>query len=251
MREFFNFIPEYQPDGTLSINKMKEKFEECRNGLSHAFEWMYRKRNGEDVPCEVKLVKLSHDSEEDIIVAYSRDLRELKKTLEINERLTRRANFDVLTECYSRAYFMEQVEAYLTDHKEEDNFSLFIIDIDDFKNVNDTYGHNIGDKTLKAVMQKAAEELPEDALTGRFGGDEFLIFIRNRTQKELEDIALQLVEAVAGIELFSGSHAFHVTISVGAVMWKQEYHNLDEMMKRADDALYMAKKQGKNCNVVW
>ena len=136
-------------------------------------------RNGESIPCEVTLVKaVIGKDDEDIIIAYSRDLRELKRTLEIIDRLKRQACYDALTGCLTREYFIENLTVQFQNEKTDAPVMLGLLDLDGFKNVNDTYGHEAGDMTLKRVIKRVGELLPEGTLIGRFSGDEFLFLLQ-------------------------------------------------------------------------
>lgn len=247
IQDFDRFIPEKQPDGSISKEKKQEKFNEVIEKGLCIFEWMYQNFEGQRIPCEVKLVKINL-SQGDIIVAYSRDLRELHQTLELNERLSRIAYNDLLTGCASRAKFMEQLEECF--YQTVTSLAFIIFDIDYFKAVNDSYGHAAGDGVLKRVAKNIERLLPEDALLGRFGGDEFMILIKDVDTIQLQDMMNEYVQCIQCLTFYHEDKMFKATISMGASFLSSHDKRYQELIKRADKALYKAKNMGRNCAVI-
>ncbi|MEG0377032.1 MAG: GGDEF domain-containing protein, partial [Eubacterium sp.] len=249
---FDDFMPEYQPTGSLSLVKKNEVFQQTLETGRSFIEWMYINKNGEEIPSEVTLVKLKEDDGE-IVLAYSRDLRELHQTLEMNTRLTRIAYFDPLTGSASRAKFMEHLaesfNAYSCGHKIK-NFSLFILDFDNFKGVNDTYGHDAGDVTLRTIIRKIDAMLPVEGIIGRYGGDEFVIQLTDLTPNQVSELMNRCVKEIAQLTIESEEHHFKTSISIGGTFCQPDDPNIDTLIKRADIALYKAKSLGRNCFVL-
>lgn len=240
LNNFEAFSPDNQPDGSVSRQKRKEKFAEARKNGSCIYEWMYRTRNHEEVPCEVTLVRILAESE-DIIVAYARDLRELHKTLELNKRLSKIAYYDVLTGSMSRASLIESLQKRYWELKKNDLFALLIFDVDFFKNVNDTYGHNAGDMALRMVVGQAMSHMPKGAKVGRYGGDEFVILIEGIDRDCLQELMNRFIASVAQTPILEGDSCFSITVSVGGAYFDGGDSDWDQLIKRADRALYEAK----------
>lgn len=251
LHDFDSFMPLYQPDGSVSVEKRKKTMSEIQNNRRNVFEWVYVNRKGESIPCEVTLVKAVIGSEdEDIIIAYSRDLRELKRTMEIIERLKRQACYDALTGCLTREYFIEILGEQLQKGAEAGPVVLGLLDLDGFKNVNDTYGHEAGDMTLKRVMKKVREVLPIDTVVGRFGGDEFLFLLHETKHGIISHMLNCLVEQIPHMQLEYQGNIFTSSISIGAVFQTTKDTCPDDLIRRADDALYQAKRNGRNRSVL-
>ena len=165
-------------------------------------------------------------------------------TLKIQrDLLTRMATHDQLTGLYNRHFLMETASkkiAYAQRH--HSSISLLILDIDHFKKTNDNYGHPFGDRVLQeigALLKKFSRM--EDIVT-RFGGEEFVILFDACPLQNALDKAEQLREQIA--QLKPDGHK--ITVSIGLTEITSEQDSLEQMIKRADQALYQAKKQGRN-----
>ena len=149
---------------------------------------------------------------------------------------------DVLTGCYNRHY----LQAYLRDSKMQQPFSVLLLDIDHFKQVNDTYGHDMGDQILKGFVNVLKRELDKDKPLVRIGGEEFLILCPGVDRRMAGLLGEVLRQSVASGEIAG----IPVTCSIGAAFWRGEGDSPEKMFKRADGALYVAKNSGRNKLVV-
>ena len=120
---------------------------------------------------------------------------------------------------------------------------MLMLDIDFFKKINDTYGHDAGDAVLRAFATLVNKHLAKEQECVRWGGEEFLILTDIMEQAELMALAEKIREQVAAVPL--AGHK--ITCSIGATLWQAENDSTDTLFKRADDALYQAKKSGRNC----
>ena len=243
---FFELSPEYQPDGQLSrrkaLDKLKQTFEA---GRSH-YEWLHQSIYGEQIPCEVTLIRVRLGGQDTAII-YIQDLREIKKSITMMEKMETIAYTDELTTLYNRRYFMENATAALEKCKEEDEpFHLIMCDLDHFKGVNDTYGHPIGDEVLKITAKRMSNVTRKTSIIARYGGEEFIIMITGidyqaaiknaqRIQKVMEESAI----VIKGMSL-------NVTVSLGVATQENPTESLDDIIHKADVALYGAKKTGRN-----
>lgn len=245
MHNFNSFMPLTQPDGDNSLLKKDKIFEEIFERKSMNFEWVYINKAQEEVPCEVTIVRIPLEKE-DIIVAYSRDLRELNHTLELNDRLSKMAYYDLLTGVTSRARFTERLETSFTSMSCEDGFALALFDIDNFKNVNDSYGHVIGDVVLKKVAKSIENILPKNAMIARYGGDEFILQFNHINKQELEALLQKIVHEITTIEFEHNGDFFTTSISLGASFKGGSDKDFQQLINRADKALYATKQNGRN-----
>ncbi|MFA6077708.1 MAG: GGDEF domain-containing protein [Candidatus Paceibacterota bacterium] len=124
-------------------------------------------------------------------------------------------------------------------------FSIVFIDIDDFKKVNDKYGHDEGDKVLKHTAKIMGRVLRENDIYARWGGEEFVVALPQANKKTAVKVAEKLCNAFADSKIKLGGKPVQVTMSVGIVMHSNEI-NLHQMIEKADQAMYKAKKRGKN-----
>ncbi|NGZ76388.1 GGDEF domain-containing protein [Saccharibacillus alkalitolerans] len=175
---------------------------------------------------------------------YMEQLKEKNEELEAQKKvLTRQATIDSLTGLVNRRYFVEQVVGRL----DEPGLMLMLLDIDDFKRVNDTYGHAAGDLILEGFASVLDAGFGGEALTSRFGGEEFAVFITRLTEEEMLAGAERLRAAIEASTFdLPGSRSIGVTSSIGIAYTDPRGLNFEELYQQADAALYVSKRGGKN-----
>ena len=164
-------------------------------------------------------------------------------------RLEEMANKDVLTDLSNRRHFLDQAEEKLSRTLSTGRpISLLMIDIDDFKKVNDTYGHSAGDKLLEGTAELLSQGLREEDLIGRMGGDEFAVALPATPEEEAREVAERLRKMVESSDSTLGPNSYSPTISAGvATAGPDEFgDDLEKLLKEADKALYRAKEDGRN-----
>ena len=156
------------------------------------------------------------------------------------------ATKDSLTGTNNRRHFLESTWTAMRDLTEGSNVSpaVIMIDIDDFKNVNDTYGHDIGDKVLIEMTRTCEYILKDKGIYGRMGGEEFAAFIYNKDGRGAE-LAEELRVGIEALSVKTELGHLHFTVSIGYTE-VHKGHTMEEALKRADKALYKAKRAGKN-----
>ncbi len=169
-----------------------------------------------------------------------------RKTLE--KELEKFATTDHLTGARNRRSFLGSFKRELKRSKRYDNTSaLLMMDIDHFKQVNDSYGHDIGDKVLKLLVAKSHSVLRDSDIFARWGGEEFIILLPETNLQQAAAAAERLRGTLAKSELVSNdSENIIFTVSIGFTMIKNKNIKINELIKRADAALFMAKRQGRN-----
>lgn len=167
----------------------------------------------------------------------------------IHLKLDRLASIDELTELPNRRSFHEQLAQFLLLKERNNNpLSVIFIDVDNFKNINDTKGHHVGDKVLKSLAETLNKNIRKSDFVARWGGEEFVILLINTDINQGQIIAEQLRSNVANSTDLLSLNQKQVTISLGLTEVTNE-DTIDTVLKRADDALYKAKSKGKNCIV--
>lgn len=170
--------------------------------------------------------------------------RRLAATLDQVQRLI---SHDELTRTLNRRSRVARLgEERSRSERNGASFSLALMDLDHFKNVNDTHGHAAGDAVLKVFSDVLRESLRDSDTAARIGGEEFAVLLSNTPQDEAMH-ALERVRAMLdqrGIE--HGSSTIYATVSIGAVQWRPEHHGVDAMLGQADEALYASKRLGRN-----
>lgn len=170
--------------------------------------------------------------------------------IELIQELEFLAYHDPLTGLYNRRYFMEEAPKFLSIAKRRNlNLACLVIDIDNFKQINDTYGHEVGDLVLKDLAEKLKETFKrEEDIVARFGGEEFVVLILYSDKRAFIEFIEYFRRKVALTPLNLQGQNISYTISIGGAL--ELKNSLREMLFIADNNLYKAKKQGKNCVVV-
>jgi diguanylate cyclase (GGDEF)-like protein/PAS domain S-box-containing protein len=163
----------------------------------------------------------------------------------INE-MERLALYDQLTQLPNRRYIDNYLGNQIRDYQTLGiDFGVLMLDLDLFKDVNDTYGHSVGDLVLKMVADTFQSSIRKNDFFGRWGGEEFVAILRGVNQKELRMIAEKVRKLVEQSGLKHEDDYVRVTISIGATMMMPQ-DNANSLIKRADHALYTSKREGRN-----
>lgn len=174
------------------------------------------------------------------VTAKTKELEEKNKVLE------KIAKLDFLTNIKNRrSFFIEGKELLDYSIKNNKDFSLVMIDIDKFKNINDTYGHAIGDEVLKDLCNIINKTITKDDIFGRLGGEEFAIIFKNSNIDKTESIVEKLRKKIENTSITINNQKIKFTISLGLTQRKDELH-LDQILLVADQYLYQAKEKGRN-----
>ena len=167
---------------------------------------------------------------------------------ELQRRLFESSTRDGLTRLYNRKYFTERLTAevaYSRRHKVK--LSVIMVDIDDFKGMNDTYGHLVGDMVLRLVSAQMLRLIRVEDLLARFGGEEFVILARSTSKTEAAMLADRIRESIEQLEMPVDGHSLRVTLSLGvAALPDVPEGGPNEIIALADARLYQAKSDGKN-----
>ncbi|ARD60250.1 sensor domain-containing diguanylate cyclase [Kosakonia radicincitans DSM 16656] len=158
--------------------------------------------------------------------------------------LNMRSGIDILTGLPGRRMLDETFVQQLIRAPEQ-NIYLLLLDIDRFKNINDTYGHLIGDSVLRGLAQLLRDGIRDDDNAYRYGGEEFIILLRAPSDKDACLTGLRLCNTIADTTLNCDDQALHITVTVGLTK-VQAKESLDEAAKRADAAMYRGKQTGRN-----
>ncbi len=171
---------------------------------------------------------------------------DVSQRVEAEEKIRSMARYDSLTGLPNRAYFHELVGEFMAAGDRERLCGLAVLDLDDFKSVNDTLGHPIGDGLIYAVAEKLSAVAAEGVKVSRFGGDEFMVFF-DRVEDE-SHLAGMLDDLFAGLQgdVDVAGHVLRIQASGGAVLAKVKDSDVDTMIVKADLAMYKAKELGKN-----
>ncbi|GAB4581492.1 MAG: hypothetical protein Fur0022_42390 [Anaerolineales bacterium] len=168
-------------------------------------------------------------------------LSELYRT---QEELRKQAITDDLTQVYNRRYFIELAQEVLAHVRQQGGkFSIIILDMDNFKEINDTYGHGTGDQMLRRFTEICQVFLPETAILARYGGDEFVFLLQDADLTEANQCADKLRGALAQTYLQIGQEKITLKASLGSATYQPHILDLDVLLAQADQAMYAEKRQ--------
>jgi diguanylate cyclase (GGDEF)-like protein/PAS domain S-box-containing protein len=209
-----------------------------------------RRKNGESYP--VWLTISAVKSMDGTVTHYVGSQIDMTKRLEAEETIKQMAFYDPLTGLPNRRLLMEQLsQAFASSARSGRNGAVLFIDLDNFKDINDTLGHDSGDLLLQQAAQRLKSCLRAGDIVARMGGDEFVVMLEDLSEQAIE-AAIQ-TEAVGEKFLVTlgqpyrlGKHEYRSTVSIGAAMFSDHGQSVEEMLKRADIAMYQAKKAGRN-----
>ena len=184
------------------------------------------------------------NSDTRMFVHVARDITERKK---LEEQLRELALTDSLTNIWNRRHFMNLAGRELERIRRYGGaLAVMMMDLDDFKVVNDTYGHEVGDQALKKVAQVVRTVLRKVDIFARIGGEEFVIALPETGLEKALHVAERLRESLAETPIANSGPSLHITVSIGITVTGQSSPELTTLLKQADTALYNAKKRGRN-----
>ncbi len=170
---------------------------------------------------------------------------------EINQlqaKLKEQSIRDPLTNAFNRRYLIDSMDKELSRSKREHvTCSLIMIDVDHFKKFNDTFGHQAGDLILQQIVQLVQVHIRKEDTICRLGGDEFIILLPKASLEDAAGIAEKLRGACENLQATYKNHLVNITISLGVASNHPETENAEELLTCVDEALYKAKKSGRNC----
>lgn len=229
-------------------NAVKAVFRECfSSGGPSSVEYRRRTKEGDWVWIHSvgKIAAWGPQGQPFRLIGIHTDVTE-RKLLALE--LERQAHVDYLTGVSNRGRFVEQAEQELNRAiRYGSDLSIFMMDIDFFKKINDAHGHKIGDAVLKKLTEICRETLRSVDIIGRVGGEEFAILLPETDMDVATDVAERLREVIAGTPVsLDGDQSLHFTVSIGVTSLASRDDDMDVLLNKADKALYEAKNTGRN-----
>ena len=218
-------------------------------------ETVIRTQRGQTIPVSVHISSLGREPAEGNrgTILVLRDITERKRA---ERRIRYLARFDTLTKMPNRMQFQHQLHQAITRNTRQGRGLLLLyIDIDNFKEINDTFGHETGDRVLETISERLTRALPRESVAGRLAGDEFAVFAEGIEGEQAgHDQGHDLARLVLG-EIAKPLHLpgqeIDVTASVGVALVPEHADNVIDLIRNADAAMYHAKRQGRNCHVFY
>lgn len=220
-----------------------------KNGTWEGEVWDKRK-NGEIYPQYLTINTVKDDKGE--ISNYVASIEDISASKEASEKIHNLAFYDALTQLPNRRLLMDRLEhALATSARSNKIGALLLLDIDQFKTLNETLGYDVGNLLLKEVADRLVKCVPEGDTVARIGGDEFVVLLEGLSHKpdeaasETELIGNKILSSLSYIYQLS-ANAHHSTVSIGATLFHNHDEAEDELLKQADIAMYQAKNSGRN-----
>lgn len=213
-----------------------------RGRLQGPLEVRTRNRTGDALRRVLDASLVSEDGE-DILVGYTRDITEQRAR---EENLEEQARRDSLTHLYNHSWGRELVREYLESKNPYDACGMLVIDIDYFKNINDTYGHLFGDRVLAELSRLLREVFDSQDVLSRTGGDEFVVFLKNIENKALVKKATQLMDRIRNCRFPENGYVLSCSVGISFLPENVTGFTYDQMFENADWALYYAKLNGRD-----
>jgi diguanylate cyclase (GGDEF)-like protein/PAS domain S-box-containing protein len=201
------------------------------------------RQTGQRIPVELTstLVR-SRDQQIGHLVLSLRDISERRRAADHLQHLAR---LDVLTQLPNRLQFQEHLQRALLHQRSDLHLGLLFVDLDDFKQVNDAFGHDIGDALLQQVAKRLQQALRQGDLVARWGGDEFVVLLELRSHDEVLVVADKLIRVLNEPVDLAG-HVLTATPSIGIALAPEHGNEAGDLLRHADAAMYVAKREGRN-----
>lgn len=162
-------------------------------------------------------------------------------------QLSQKASYDFLSKLYNRSTFLKEMQKMLDMRRSNENYAVLFLDVDDFKYINDRYGHNVGDEVIKYVADTIKSCIGAGGIAGRFGGDEFVMCVTDAEKVEdVENFAMGIIDKLyEGYDCSSLEMIIKVKASIGVSLIPEHGKSAEKLVGAADEAMYFVKKNGK------
>ena len=194
-----------------------------------------------------------YDIEKKQVCLYIYDKTSLCKTNfelgKLNTQLQDLSNKDPMTQAYNRRYFSEVSQNLLSlSTRNKQNLSLIMIDIDLFKSINDTHGHSVGDEVIILLANMLKNSIRLSDVSARFGGEEFVVLFSDSNLEATYSLSEEIRKKIEKLEVIIDNIILKFTVSIGIAQYdkNRDIRGIEDTIKRADEALYIAKENGRN-----
>ena len=239
-----------QPDGEHSVLKIKKMKNLVQAEGNYQSEWVFKKHNGEVFWTDIMLTRMVLNNR-DIIYLVCRDISSRKEMeLELSRQksiLYYQANHDSITGLPNRVHFKKELKKELKKTaKTNSKLALMFIDLDRFKKINDSLGHDIGDKVIHIIGERLKRSIRKDDMVARLGGDEFLLMVKNVKREEEVLIEAERILRIIEEPIAVEDYTLYSSASIGISCYPEDDIHESNLLKYADTAMYKAKEEGGN-----
>ncbi len=225
------------------VPKLHDHISDSRNDLEDSGSWRHLTKDGLLIDVDIASHRLVFNGRGCVLV-MAQDVSERRR---LEDQLRHQALHDALTGLPNRSLLLERAEQLLTEAREaQEPMAVLFVDLDNFKEVNDSFGHIVGDELLQAVATRLGSAVRNVDTLGRIGGDEFVVLVAGSSLTSgPEVVAHHVLDVIRATPFHLDGRSVTVTASIGIAMG--EAYEAAELLRNADVALYQAKARGKNC----
>ncbi|NPA65412.1 MAG: EAL domain-containing protein [Epsilonproteobacteria bacterium] len=242
----------YDSSNKLTLKEIFQYIKKCDEECSKTEEVYFIHKNGKKIICELSLTQLRDENDhiyalvwlfQDISEKKEKERMLLMQALELEYQ----ANHDVLTRLPNRSLFRDRLEQSIFYAKRNNKkFALLFIDLDRFKQINDSYGHQFGDQVLLNVVERLKNALRQEDTLARIGGDEFTVIAKDiGSKKDAQKVAKKILQSFKDPLEINGKHIYMST-SIGIAIYPDDTISMEDLIKYADSAMYEAKEEGRD-----
>lgn len=240
-----NFIDIIHPQDVKYVMKEIKKIFR-REKVSVDLEYRILQANGKyiDVEAMITMAEASSQTNAELLLVSMKDVTIRK---EVEQTIYHLAYHDALTDFPNRSSFMNEFRSEMAKKKKsKDKMSLLFIDLDNFKMINDQWGHDIGDLVIRGASEMIKSALPESSLAARLGGDEFIVLLTERNfESDINVIVKRIIDMFQKPIIVDGVE-YPITCSIGIANYPEHGETSEELLKNAESALYTVKQNAKN-----
>ena len=224
------------------------------HSINHNGSWMgeiwNRRKNGEHFPCQLNITAVKDANDE--VTNYVATMIDISFSKAASDEIKTLAFYDPLTRLPNRRLLIDRLtQALASCSRSDESGALLFLDVDHFKNINDTLGHDIGDIFLQEVAHRISQCVRAGDTVARLGGDEYVVLLEGLSvdslaaASDVEACGYKILQALSET-YYLGTHQCHSSVSIGAVLFDKRMQSIDELLKQADIAMYEAKNSGRN-----
>jgi len=227
----------------------KKAIESLKGGSSLPYEYRFVRKNGEIIWVLEKVTSTEYEGKRATVGSFM-DITERKR---LEQKLVDMATHDPLTGLPNRLLLNDRLAVGLTQAQRNDTrLAVMMLDLDRFKDVNDTFGHSVGDELLRAAGERLTGLVRKSDTVARMGGDEFVVLLPQIAKiEDATRVAQKILEAFRK-PFVLGGHQVHTTTSIGIAIYPEDGEDVETLFKNADTAMYWVKEQGRdNYELYW
>lgn len=234
-------IPELE--AIESEEETRAHIEKIMHNGSDTFDTVHRKKNGETFDVNITTTYINLDG-----IKLFTSIRDITESKEHSKQIEQLAYFDKLTGLANRTLLSDRIEhAIKHSNRNKRDFAICMVDLDGFKEVNDTFGHDAGDCILQEAAKRMRKEIREDDTVARLGGDEFVLILTDIENNDACALALQRVlDSLSKPYMNNNQQITSITASIGVSIYPNDKVHSDALLRHADIAMYKSKNSGKN-----